>query len=76
MLAEPATDLKFEIGHLLFFCSNLSVCEAAQCLQSGDCLRSRREAGDADSQAGFSFLEIPNWTIRLVFVGVPINSLR
>ena len=24
----------------------------------------------------FPFLEIPNWAIRLVFIGVPINSLR
>jgi hypothetical protein len=24
----------------------------------------------------FRFLEIPNWAIRLVFIGVPINSPR
>jgi hypothetical protein len=27
-------------------------------------LRNRRMAADADSDAGFSFLEIPNWAIR------------
>src|SRR6266404_488146 len=97
MPAEPASDLKFEIGHVLFIdivgCSKLVSLrqrrnttsdsrsfpllqstpsakfaensalkperllhrvEAAQCLQSGDCLRGRRAAGDADSRAGFS----------------------